>query len=363
LKSGASKIITIRTIKGLMPGVYGDTLIITSNDGVSATLPITFTVTGSADMFNVSELDFGSKDVGYSAVTNSITFKNITAETITELTHTFAKGNFELALSLPTELKSGASKIITIRTIKGLMPGVYGDTLIITGSNGVPMKLPLKFEVTGSADMFNVSELDFGSKGIGYSAVTKSITFKNITAETIAGLTHAFTEGNFELALSLPTELKSGASKIITIRTVKGLPPGVYDDVLTITDNNRVSETLPLTFTVTGPAFAPVFAAHEGIIEFTEFAEPAISEVPEFAEFAEPVISEVPEFSPAPEFIADASNFTSIIVKEPRSFAEIPQNAGVMVYNTKGKLVAKNATQSLTLPPGIYIVKIGRAHV
>ncbi|MCL2282249.1 MAG: C10 family peptidase [Fibromonadales bacterium] len=148
---GKSDTLKIVPILGLSAGTYRDTLIVTGDNGISLLSPLEIKVMPESEYYSASfdtdSLVFEKKYFSYGIEeTKSANFNN--AGNLTGLKASFGKGiAFELAGAFPSQLPMSSSTPVSIKAKDGLVPGVYKDTLFITGNNGVSAELPLKVEI------------------------------------------------------------------------------------------------------------------------------------------------------------------------------------------------------------------------
>jgi len=178
---GNSSSFKFAPVLGLAPGTYKDTLIVTGNNNVSLSYPLELKVVPISEyysaFFDADSLVFAKTYFSYGAEeTKKANFNNVGI--LTGLKAAFSKGMaFELVAAFPSQLPMSSSTPVSIRTKSGLAPGVYKDTLFITGNNSISLKLPLKAEI---AKMNVVSEQNDYNLRLG-----RPISLLKATGDTI----------------------------------------------------------------------------------------------------------------------------------------------------------------------------------
>ena len=208
-----------------------------------------------------SALDLGkTESASYSAnrfLNTSVTLTNTGTQDVVLTPSSLS--NFSIAgvfsMTGRYTLEAGKSITVTVMPKDGLKPGVYEETVTISGGE-TKVTLQLKFTVGGGKETMEVSSsyLDFGRLTEGYEQPTaQTVTVENTGTETITLVQP--TAWNYEVGRLSRTTLAAGETATFTLRPKAGLKAGGtgagnYNETLTLRTSKGLSEDLELSFTV-----------------------------------------------------------------------------------------------------------------
>jgi uncharacterized repeat protein (TIGR02543 family) len=215
----------------------------------------------SHDIFPSMRADYGAQQQ------RQITIVNFGTSPLTNLVASFGgNSRFEISTALSqTTVAAKGMATVSVRPKLGSAAGIHSDVLTISGDNGLNLTIPLSFTVTAHTYKasfgddeagFGIDEVYFLSAELGYGERTaEQITIKNTGTGQLTGLTAALGENSkFEITAALSkTTIAVGGTANIKVRPVTGLLAGIHSDVLTISGDNGLSLSIPLSFTVNGP--------------------------------------------------------------------------------------------------------------
>ncbi|MCL2045163.1 MAG: S-layer homology domain-containing protein [Oscillospiraceae bacterium] len=180
--TGATATFTVQPKAGLAVGVYSETIVISGNNGASATVSAVFTVTSAAPTYTATisptSRTFTSVTAGYGVQTaQAFTITNTGTGTLTNFAATFTTGTaFEISVALSSYFAvAGNTVTISARPKTGLSASTYTDTLIITGDNGINLTASLSFTVTSGG----------GSGGGGGGGTSNNTVIEEVEDEEI----------------------------------------------------------------------------------------------------------------------------------------------------------------------------------
>ena len=266
ITSGNTATVSVRPVTGLSAGTYTDTLTITSNNGITLSVSLSFTV-NAATTYTASvdptSKTFTAAEVGYSEqTTQEFTIKNTGTGNLTNLSAALTTGtNFEISTALSGDsITSGNTATVSVRPVIGLSEGTYTDTITITGDNGITLSVSLSFTVNAATTYtatVDPTSKTFDAAEVGYSEQTAQVfTITNTGTGNLTNLSAALTTGtNFEISTALSGDsIASGGTATVSVRPVTGLSAGTYTDTLTITGDNGITLSVSLSFTVNAAA-------------------------------------------------------------------------------------------------------------
>jgi len=151
LPFNSSTIVSIKTKSGLALGIgiYIDTLFVTGNNGVSVKLPLEFEIVLG---FYVPKLEINGNIAPVQENYNSVDSLKLILSNMGQRPFTSLNLNFKHRIFASNKYIAGTilpenSDSLKFAPVLGLKAGVYKDTLIITGNNGIHLSHPLEFEV------------------------------------------------------------------------------------------------------------------------------------------------------------------------------------------------------------------------
>lgn len=208
-----------------------------------------------------SSLDLGKTESAYYSanryLNTSVKLTNTGTQDVvlkpSSLSNFAVAGAFSLAGSYT--LKAGESVPVTVMPKDGLKPGVYEETVTISGGEN-KVTLRLKFTVGGGKETMEVSSsyLDFGRLTEGYEQpAAQTVTVKNTGAETITLLQPA--AADFEISRISSRTLEAGETATFTVRPKAGLKAEngkskEYRESFTISTEKGLTQELSAVFTV-----------------------------------------------------------------------------------------------------------------
>ena len=225
-------------VTGLAAGTFTGHIIVTGN-GVTRSVPVTFTVNSTAPTLNVSPgtLSFSATAGGTSPASQSL---SVTASPNASFTANVSGATW-LSVS-PATGTTPATLTVTAR-VTGLAAGTFTGNIVVTG-NGITRTVPVTFTVS-SASTLNVSPgtLTFSATAGGTSPASQSLS---VTASPNASFT-ASVSGAAWLTVS-PATGTTPATLTVTA-SVTGLAAGTFTGNIIVTGNG-ITRTVPVTFTV-----------------------------------------------------------------------------------------------------------------
>jgi|GEM_PF-6976254 len=265
IEPGSSATIGIRP-RNLLPAraqPYTDTLTITGNNGISFTIPLSFTVI-EPPSYEIKVSPSG--EVNFSEnMTQVFTIENIGTAAITNLraalaTTIIGEAVFEISAELSqSSLNPSQSATLSVRPVNGLEEGTHTDLLMIFDDENIDETINLTFivsrEKTYSASVYPAKNV-FASAEMGFdnSGMVQIFTITNSGTETITNLEAALGSDAYFWAGNLSaSSINPGATATIGIRPRNGLQARAeaYTDTLTITGDDGISISAQLSFTVT----------------------------------------------------------------------------------------------------------------
>jgi len=158
---GGTTVIGVRPVSGLMAvnSPFAGTLTITGNNGASDYVGLSFAVTPSAVVTHVATItpsgtwNFPSRPQGFNNANMGREFiiRNTGTGTITDLTASLGNTNFQISQALSrTTLAPGETANLRVRPVSGLAHAnsPFSSVLTVTGSNGISLRVDLRFTVT-----------------------------------------------------------------------------------------------------------------------------------------------------------------------------------------------------------------------
>ena len=147
LTPGQTATFTVQPRAGLKPGEYDETVTLSTSQGVSARLSLSYTVEGDAAVsLSPTSLDFGSAEAGYdqpAARTVTVTNTGDTQLTLTQPT----ADDYVIGSLSRTTLSAGQSSTFTVRPRAGLEAGSYSETVSVRAGEAGSVSLRLSFTV------------------------------------------------------------------------------------------------------------------------------------------------------------------------------------------------------------------------
>jgi len=265
--------VSVRPKTGLAAGIYTDILTFTGNNGFHLTIDLSFTVntpTYTATV-NPTSRAFPTVIVGYSQqAAQQFVIRNTGTGTITGLAATLNAGtSFDISSALtPLTITPNGTATVSVRPKTGLAPGVYTDTLTITGNSGFILTVGLSFTVNAHTYTATVSPISRAFSTVPFNYSTQSaqqFTITNTGTGTISNLSASLNVGSrFEISSSLtPVSIAPRATATVSVRPRNGLAAGAYADRLTIRGDNGLFLAADLSFIVSeNIAFRRVMISH-----------------------------------------------------------------------------------------------------
>ncbi len=237
---------------GLTAGTYNETLTIKRGSDTVKTINLTLVVTNPLPSTTISpnSLDFGSVELGYSAITaKDISFTN-NVNVADTLTYSFSSANFSASGSSITVPASGTTTL-SVTPKSGLTAGTYNETLTIKRGSDTVKTINLTLVVTNPLPNTTVDKetLDFDDRGVGYSNITP-MTVK-FTNHTLLADTLTISCGSaFEIVGDTTITVPANGDVTVSVRPINGNQANIYNQLLTIKRAGTAIKTINLNFTV-----------------------------------------------------------------------------------------------------------------
>ena len=265
LEAGASLTFQIQPKNGLTKGEYSETLIFGTEESEEAAAQVTAEVSVKEAEEQIISVEADPTVIGYDdlkvgydtpeATTITLTNTGNTAVTLIQPEAQY----FEIGALSATELAAGESAAFTAVPVAGLEEGSYSETLQIMwadsdGQTSVAAEVEGYITVAEAEKVYQLSadptELDFGKTEAGYSEAPASqkVTVTNTGNATIT--LSAPTASSFKIGKLSATELAPGESASFNIRPKEGLIEGSYLETIVIPNDQQVSATVDVLFTV-----------------------------------------------------------------------------------------------------------------
>ena len=259
ISAGNSSTVGIRPKTGLSAGTYSGTLTVSTANGGSKTVSLSFTVIHVDILeWTLSPLNitFPEATVGYGTQTTQlVTIRNTGNVALTGISASIDCSYFVITTFPLSSLSAGGSSTIGVRPSTGLSVGTYGCTLTISTTNGGNKAVALSFTVL-EAPVWELSppSMTFPTATMGYGTQTcQSVTISNTGNAALTGVSTSITAGStyFEICASPSSSISAGNSSTVTVRPTTGRSAGTYSGTLTVSTTNGGSKTVSLSFTVT----------------------------------------------------------------------------------------------------------------
>lgn len=265
LEAGASLTFQVQPKNGLAKGEYSETLIFGTEESEEAVAQVTAEVSvkeAEEQIISVEAdpavISYDDLKVGYDtpqATTVTLTNTGNTAVTLVQPQAQY----FEIGALSATELAAGESASFTAVPAAGLEAGSYSETLQIMradsdGQTSVAAEVEGYITVAEAEKVYQLSvdptELDFGKTEAGYSEApaAQKVTVTN-TGNAVITLSTP-TASSFKIGKLSATELAPGESASFKIRPKEGLIEGSYLETIVIPNDQQVSVSTDVLFTV-----------------------------------------------------------------------------------------------------------------
>ncbi|MCL2152460.1 MAG: choice-of-anchor D domain-containing protein [Oscillospiraceae bacterium] len=283
ISAGGYSYVYARPRTGLPAGTYYGVLSVSTSNGGSRTISLSFTVTGVvAPTWSVSpeNIVYPSKTAGYATTEPAtITVYNPGSVPLYGVNFAITSGGsyFEINLNIAVELGPGVAGIVFVQPRVGLPAGTYYGVLTVYTTNGGSKSVSLSFTVTGAVlpvwSLSNVS-IVFPAASVGYGAQTSvptSINNSGVVALTSVSASLTTGASYFEITGYPISTIGAGGYSSVSVRPRTGLPVGAYYGLVTVLTASAGAKTIPLEFTVTG-ALNPIWSLSNSNITFTPTA-------------------------------------------------------------------------------------------
>ena len=150
LSPGQSATLSVSPKYALRPGTYSDTLTISTQDGVSASLSLSFAVGELYGKITAdrTSIDFGSVEEGYTQPAPvTVTFTNSGTASMSLALNSTSLGSFIISEPSRSSVEPNQSATLTVQPKAGLKSGTYKQTLTITWGDGYRIEIPITFTV------------------------------------------------------------------------------------------------------------------------------------------------------------------------------------------------------------------------
>lgn len=150
LSPGQSATLSVSPKYALRPGTYSDTLTISTQDGVSASLSLSFAVGELYGKITAdrTSIDFGSVEEGYTQPAPvTVTFTNSGTASMSLALNSTSLGSFIISEPSRSSVEPNQSATLTVQPKAGLKSGTYKQTLKIIWGDGYRIEIPITFTV------------------------------------------------------------------------------------------------------------------------------------------------------------------------------------------------------------------------
>ena len=152
---GSSSSVSARPKTGLAAGTYNGVLTVSTGNGGSKTVSLSFTVNAATPVWSLSRSNytFPAATVGYGTQTAvSTTISNTGTVALTSVSASITTGSlyFEITSSPSTTIAAGSSSSVSARPKTGLAAGTYSGVLTVATANGGSKTVSLSFTVNAT---------------------------------------------------------------------------------------------------------------------------------------------------------------------------------------------------------------------
>lgn len=226
-------------VTGLAAGTFTGNILVTGN-GITRTVPVTFTVSSGASTLNVSPgtLSFSATAGGASPGSQSL---SVTASPNASFTASVSGAPW---LTVSPSTGTTPATITVSSSVTGLSAGTFTGTITVTG-NGLTTTVPVTFTVKSSS-AFTVSpaSLSFSATLGGASPSSQSLTLSATPAATFTATVSGATW------LTVAPATGTTPATLTVSSSVTGLAAGTFTGAIT-TVANGITHTVPVTLSVT----------------------------------------------------------------------------------------------------------------
>ena len=176
LSPGQSATLSVSPKYALRPGTYSDTLTISTQDGVSASLSLSFAVGELYGKITAdrTSIDFGSVEEGYTQPAPvTVTFTNSGTASMSLALNSTSLDSFIISEPSRSSVEPNQSATLTVQPKAGLKSGTYKQTLKIIWGDGYRIEIPITFTV-GNAGASGMPFTD-AAPGIWYYDTVKYV--------------------------------------------------------------------------------------------------------------------------------------------------------------------------------------------
>ena len=279
-------VFTLRPINGLAPGMYNDSVIIsTPAHGTFGAVSLYFNVLWPQADTSPLYKTWDSRNANYAPITpQRFSISNVGDGVLTNVRAVLSSANFEFVGSSINDartVKEGGSTSWYVRPRTGLVPSAYVAYLIITADHGIEFRLPLSFEVTYAFASVNPTIFNWGNVTAGYlRSGTPAARFRvtNLSNYPIDLLDISLSSNSpFELphgavlvdaSNSMISEIPGGGSAYVIVQPRLGLGLGSFSDYLVLggrylTFDEGMNIRIPLSVNVVAPTAVSNPAGHD----------------------------------------------------------------------------------------------------
>jgi uncharacterized repeat protein (TIGR02543 family) len=264
INPGETAMVTVRPLNDLENGSHVGALSIRGDNGIDGVAVLEFMVSDEpvhAASVDPASITFTAAQSGYSnaAMVRTVTVENTGTEDITGLTATLLNQNFVFN-PIDSAIAAGGSVTVRLRPANGLAANAvpYTDTLRITGDNGINLSVSLSFTVSEMPTFTVMAEpssktFDTVLEGYSNTALAQEFTIRNTGTGRLTGLSASLGSSDFVISSNLSTDsVNTGNAVRVSVTPANGLAARAtpYTDTLTITGDNGIFFTIPLSFTV-----------------------------------------------------------------------------------------------------------------
>jgi uncharacterized repeat protein (TIGR02543 family) len=268
---------TVVPNRGLAVGTYSATITVSGGNDISASFPVSFTVSSSVTpkyrigLSTPGVYYFTSATAGYSAApaAYSVTVSNTGNQATGALTigkSGTGADSFTVSTAGIADIAVGSSDTFTVVPAEGLAEGTYTATISVSGGNGISASFRVSFRVNPVEETpvysIGVSETSytFPEAIAGYGTQgARTITITNTGNRAIGALTIGKSGANANAFMvsktSLPGIAVAGTDSF-TVVPAAGLAAGTYSASISVSGGNDISESFTVSFTVAAAVYS-----------------------------------------------------------------------------------------------------------
>ncbi|MCL2153210.1 MAG: hypothetical protein FWH57_09690 [Oscillospiraceae bacterium] len=268
----------VRPRTGLPVGSYNGVLTVSTTNGGSKTVLLSFAVTGSIDpvwFLSCESMVFPSAYSGYGTQAPlGASMTNTGPAVLSGVNAAITSGAtcFEITTYPTSAIGIGGYYYFYARPKTGLPAGTYSGVLTVSTASGGSKTISLSFTVTDLNPptwSLSTDNIVFPSESVGYTERgISSVAVHNPGSAVLSGFSFAITTGDlyFERNGNILVDPSPNVADIVFLQPKLGLPVGTYSGVLTVSTEKDGSKTVSLSFTVTEPVPHLWTVTHNNIV-------------------------------------------------------------------------------------------------